>query len=604
MDYNIPQELREERNKYEKLKKTIGPLSLVGFIIFIVVGVYMMAKVSKIVGIAFFCLALAAVVVCIIIDKKLKVAQKNMDETQIRIQKTIKEGLLEAIGYSSWKYTDRQDAFVSLKSMQAVNNYDDVKFLKENPERLTRAIAKMKEKENYATALKDLMQDNPYKDSEFYGDFYNEMINSLSCTNAYFVVVSYVSPAGRKSANTTLTISQNRLQTLITNKSILMSKSEYSRYLKEESKEQLENKQHEFYERINKIIDVVNEWKEKLVIKSDADRLDQIIADVFDRTINSIKKIKTLDSDEWDVLDKYLAGVEKQIVAILQMNHNILKYYKSEDFLKIKTTCSTLMNSQREFNEYIDEKVKSISSLFGTNIVRNETINEDEYNYIHPYKKSITPFTAEVSANVFASAENKPLEYIIKYFYPNKAMYPKQIQNLQTLIAELETLKEAKQIIENRKAEVKQYISNVPPYIMKNDKDGFYSRLGFATINENTLTVEYKFAYTSNGGKAQRSFTVPMTEETIISLIQALENKLTMSTFSKEQRSLMTAKLRQTIKERDNFTCKYCGNSIYKEPNLLLEIDHIIPVAKGGCTEEKNLQTLCWKCNRSKGAKI
>ena len=40
------------------------------------------------------------------------------------------------------------------------------------------------------------------------------------------------------------------------------------------------------------------------------------------------------------------------------------------------------------------------------------------------------------------------------------------------------------------------------------------------------------------------------------------------------------------------------------EPNLLLEIDHIIPVSKGGLTEESNLQTLCWKCNRSKSDKI
>ena len=54
----------------------------------------------------------------------------------------------------------------------------------------------------------------------------------------------------------------------------------------------------------------------------------------------------------------------------------------------------------------------------------------------------------------------------------------------------------------------------------------------------------------------------------------------------------------------DNFTCCNCGNSTYKEPNLLLEIDHIIPVAKGGCTEEDNLQTLCWKCNRAKSDKI
>ena len=58
------------------------------------------------------------------------------------------------------------------------------------------------------------------------------------------------------------------------------------------------------------------------------------------------------------------------------------------------------------------------------------------------------------------------------------------------------------------------------------------------------------------------------------------------------------------LKNRDNFTCCMCGNSTHSEPNLLLEIDHIIPISKGGYTVEENLQTLCWKCNRSKSNKI
>lgn len=66
----------------------------------------------------------------------------------------------------------------------------------------------------------------------------------------------------------------------------------------------------------------------------------------------------------------------------------------------------------------------------------------------------------------------------------------------------------------------------------------------------------------------------------------------------------MTTKLRLKIKERDNYTCCQCGNSLAVEPNLLLEVDHIIPIAKGGLTQEENLQTLFWKCNRSKGSKI
>ena len=66
----------------------------------------------------------------------------------------------------------------------------------------------------------------------------------------------------------------------------------------------------------------------------------------------------------------------------------------------------------------------------------------------------------------------------------------------------------------------------------------------------------------------------------------------------------MTPQLREAILRRDNWTCQCCGNSIFREPNLLLEVDHIIPVSAGGKTEPSNLQTLCWKCNRSKSDNI
>ena len=66
----------------------------------------------------------------------------------------------------------------------------------------------------------------------------------------------------------------------------------------------------------------------------------------------------------------------------------------------------------------------------------------------------------------------------------------------------------------------------------------------------------------------------------------------------------MTQDLREAIKKRDNYTCCKCGNSVFKEPNLLLEVDHIIPVSKGGLTVESNLLTLCWRCNREKADSI
>ena len=518
--------------------------------------------------------------------------------------KQLETEVLKELGFPNWNIISYFDEYVTVKSRQTLEKYDDIKFFKENREKLVRAENIIKRKNNVATTLKRFLENNEYKSRLQYNRLTKQIDVVLKNAGAYRINVNYISSAGNNLGRKEIAINQYGIDRFKKDPSLLMSKGEYNKYLKEQQKEALNQKHHEYYENVNNIIDYANENRDSLIIKGSQEQLDSLIAQLFDRTVNSIKKIKTIDSEEWNIIGDFMAHLKSEIEKIVGMNQKILEYYESPSFFKIKETCEVLMSTQREFNEYITEKAQSISKLFGTRVVRNETINNDEYNYIRPYKKTITPFTAEVSATVFSSAENNPLEYVVKYFYPNKKLYPEQIQKLHRLVEELETLRDAKQIIENYKVEYQQYLGDVPDYIMENDESGFYSRLGFANVDESVLTVEYKFAYTSGGGMAQRSFTVPMTEENIVELIKVLESKLTAKAFAKEQRALMTKKLREYIKKRDNFTCCNCGNSTYKEPNLLLEIDHIIPVAKGGCTVEDNLQTLCWKCNRAKSDKI
>lgn len=59
------------------------------------------------------------------------------------------------------------------------------------------------------------------------------------------------------------------------------------------------------------------------------------------------------------------------------------------------------------------------------------------------------------------------------------------------------------------------------------------------------------------------------------------------------ERAKVSNELRQEIFKRDGYTCVNCG-STEKES---LEIDHIMPISKGGKTEPGNLQTLCRNCN-------
>lgn len=518
--------------------------------------------------------------------------------------KKLEKAVLRELGFPDWNIISYYDECVSVKSRQTLEKYDDIRYFRENREMLEEAEKTIEWKDNTATFLREFLEKNEYKSCAQYKRLDKRIRAVAKNAGAFRIKVSYISSAGNNLGWKEVVVDKNRIDAFKSDPSLLMGKGEYNKYLRDQQKEELSQKQHEYYEAVNSIIDYANANRESLVIEGRKEELDGLIGQLFDRTIHNIKKIKSPDSEEWTLIGNFMLHIKAKIEEIVSLNRQILEYYESSGFLRVKESCEVLMTSQREFNEYINEKVQSISQFFGSRVVRDETIHDDEYNYIRPYKKTITPFTAEVSAAVFASAENNPLEYIVKYFYPSKRLYPKQIRKLYRLVEELETLRDAKQIIENYKAEYQQYLGDVPRFVMENDEAGFYSRLGFATIDESVLTVEYKFSYTSGGGMAQRSFTVPMTEETIAELIKVLESKLTATAFAKEQRTLMTKKLREFIKSRDNFTCCNCGNSVYIEPNLLLEIDHIIPVAKGGRTVEDNLQTLCWKCNRAKSDKM
>jgi 5-methylcytosine-specific restriction endonuclease McrA len=60
------------------------------------------------------------------------------------------------------------------------------------------------------------------------------------------------------------------------------------------------------------------------------------------------------------------------------------------------------------------------------------------------------------------------------------------------------------------------------------------------------------------------------------------------------KRAAISRKLRFEVFKRDSFTCQYCGR---KAPDILLQLDHIEPVAKGGLL---NLITSCKDCNLGK----
>lgn len=95
----------------------------------------------------------------------------------------------------------------------------------------------------------------------------------------------------------------------------------------------------------------------------------------------------------------------------------------------------------------------------------------------------------------------------------------------------------------------------------------------------------------------------------IFTLIKRLNNKNgtfyndreIWNSLCRVERGKVSNKMRFSIYERDGYRCRKCGIS---DRHANLEIDHIIPISKGGKSTYDNLQTLCHKCNVEKGDSI
>jgi hypothetical protein len=63
------------------------------------------------------------------------------------------------------------------------------------------------------------------------------------------------------------------------------------------------------------------------------------------------------------------------------------------------------------------------------------------------------------------------------------------------------------------------------------------------------------------------------------------------------KRKQLSKKTRFEVFKRDKFACQYCG---LKAPEVVLQVDHISPVSKGGTNVLLNLITSCAACNGGK----
>ena len=284
-------------------------------------------------------------------------------------------------------------------------------------------------------------------------------------------------------------------------------------------------------------------------------------------------------------------------------------YFGSEEFQKIRSQIASHIAEHNEVAGYVNEiysrglfDLGSSTTGRYAHLASVQKIEHQNYKDAQ-HEPTYHPNVHNASLQVVSNAERDPIHYLMKYFhiYPD-AETLKEVQQISMDIARLEA---AIENLHRRENHILTRI-NPPKFIVKHYMREFWDRV---KVYQSPIVVPYptyKFEYVSAAGNKERTVTITLNIPTLEALSETIAREIQRRESAAGQRALMTAKLREWVKARDHYTCQNpgCGLSIMQEPNLLLEIDHIIPISRGGLSEPDNLQTLCWRCNRSKGSKM
>ena len=300
----------------------------------------------------------------------------------------------------------------------------------------------------------------------------------------------------------------------------------------------------------------------------------------------------------------FLLPVLPRIILLIRKH----RYFNSEEFQAKKAEIQAFVSEHNELKEYIDEiRAQGSFSLGESSTGQHAYLayseNTSRHNYVRDRNVATlgAPNVHNCSLQVVRKAQMEPIHYLMKYFHINAE--EDRLAEVEEMGSSLAQLEEALSNLQEREASITEAIQP-PSFIQRHFLDEFMEQVG-VEVSPITIPYEtYTFEYVSAGGNNGARTNVVLNSPTIDALIDTMSTRIKFRKSAAGQRALMTSKLRHFIKDRDNFTCQNCGVSSYAEPHLLLEVDHIIPVSRGGLTTKDNLQTLCWKCNRSKSNKI
>jgi len=121
---------------------------------------------------------------------------------------------------------------------------------------------------------------------------------------------------------------------------------------------------------------------------------------------------------------------------------------------------------------------------------------------------------------------------------------------------------------------------------------------GYWLYRDYWIAVEDERSYRSDEIMLLIKRAVLREERELVRARQEVEALERLGDLALATREMIPDDVRMFVWQRDGGKCVRCGG------REKLEFDHIIPVADGGSSTERNVQLLCEPCNRSKGRSV
>ena len=282
-------------------------------------------------------------------------------------------------------------------------------------------------------------------------------------------------------------------------------------------------------------------------------------------------------------------------------------YFNGKRFKELKGLLEVNTHECNELNKHISELKHRVTDYHSPDFGQSKYQDQSLWKYKRPLLDQLRNNTRNeyfCSLSVCRNAQNQPFKYLCKYFgvVPDKPT----LELFESMFNDFSAADDGKKILLQERQEILVKYKDLIPYIIRKFKiDLLFKKLGYMDVDISDRNIpKFSFIYVSAAGNSSITCDIILDCSNLERLIAYINSQIQLSSTISYQRALMTKSLRKEIMLRDNYTCQVCGISIKDEPHLLLEIDHIVPLSRGGVTSLNNLQTLCWRCNRKKGAKL